>query len=204
MNNDTIFKASIAITTVMESEILPLNVDLKIGLNFDGTDPYHQAIALERVRYLINAVFQNSIFCNRRNQLCKELKPLVHTRTVECWEEPWDQFIALMVFYKVTAILEGKGHVDFIRISGDTISHDLEYMYYTDMLSNDLSEDDLAWMIEHKLESLWYHRSDTSVNEDNAPELTWKQLGLMWEKPDNEVKVTGGDNIKQFTPKIIK
>lgn len=204
MNNDTIFKASIHVTTVIENEILPLKVDLKLGLTFDGTAPYHQAIALERVRYLINSVFGNSIFCNRQNKLCQELKALTNTRIAECWEEPWDQFIALMVYYKVTAILEGNGFVDFIRISGDSISHDLEYMYYTDMLSNELSDDDYNWMKEYKLESLWYHRADTSCNEDNAPEMAWETLGLSWDKPDSQLKVTGGNNIKKFIPKIIK
>jgi len=30
-------------------------------------------------------------------------------------------------------------------------------------------------------------------------------LGLVWEKQvDNQPKITGGDNIKQFKPKIIK
>lgn len=130
MNNDTIFKASINITTVMDTEILPLPVDLKIGLSFNDIDPYHQAIALERVRYTINILFQASIFCSRQNKLCQQIKELTTTPVAECWDDPWDQFIAILIYYKLSAVLEGKGHVEFINISGDTISDDLQYTYY--------------------------------------------------------------------------
>lgn len=210
MNNDTIFKSSINITTVMESEILPLQVDLKIGLSFDETDPYHQAIALERVRYTINVLFQDSIFGSRKNDLCHQLKELTSTRVAECWDEPWDQFIALLVYYKLTAILEGKGAVEFINISGDTISDDLQYTYYADMLNNEISDDDLMWLSKlqqelPELKTLWYHRSDTSINEDNNPmEMSWETLGLTWNRKPPVDPTTNKDNIRKFEPKLIK
>ena len=208
MNNDTIFKSTISITTVMETEILPLSVRLKIGLGFSDADPYHQAIALERIRYVINIMFNDSIFGSRTNDLVHVLKSLTTTPVVECWDEPWDQFLAIMVYYKVTAILENVGYVDSISISGDTINEDLEYMYFAEQLDSAVLDDDIAWMKEHKLESLWYHRSDTTVNEDmkDPSAFSWKTLGLTWDKPapNNQIVVTGGSNVKPFTPKIIK
>jgi len=54
---------------------------------------------------------------------------------------------------------------------------------------------------------LWYHRSDTTVNESDDPAaFSWKTLGLTWDKPEpnNQIVVKGGNNVKQFTPKIIK
>ena len=171
MNNDTIFKASINITTVMDTEILPLQVDLKIGLSFNDIDPYHQAIALERVRYTINILFQDSIFCSRQNKLCQQIKELTTTPVAECWDDPWDQFIAILIYYKLSAVLEGKGHVEFINISGDTISDDLQYTYYADMLNNEMTDIDLCWLAELQkktptVTALRYHRSDTTLKED--------------------------------------
>lgn len=207
MNNDTIFKSTIHITTVMETEILPLEVRLKIGLGFDDTNPYHQAIALERIRYMINVVFQDTIFGNRKNPLIYQLKELTSTRIAECWDEPYDQFIAIMVYYKVSAILEGVGYVDSINISGDTINEDLEYSYYSEMLTSDVLEEDVEWMKSKEIESLWYHRSDTSINEgEDSSELDWNTLGLSWDKPEKkDGKVHSfKNNIKKFTPRIIK
>ena len=146
MNNDTVFKASIHISTVMEKDILPLVVDLKVALSFADCNPYRQAIALERVRYTINVLFQDSIFVSRKNELCEKLKGLLTTPVVECWDEPWDQFLAIMMYYKISAILEGRGTVEFIQISGDTISDDLEYTYYADMLTTALTDIDLEWI----------------------------------------------------------
>jgi len=213
MINDTILKSSINITTIMEKEILPLKVDLKIGVSFGTTDPYYQAIALERIRYTINILFQDAIFGSRTNKLCQQLKLITDTKIAECWDEPWDQFIAIMVYYKLTAILEGNGFVEFINISGDTISDDLEYTYYSDMLNNEITDDDIEWLAELQkslpdLKTLWYHRGDTSINEDrNAPELTWGTLGLLWEKPlkaDPTVTKIKTNNISKFKPRIIK
>ncbi len=211
MNNDTIFKSSINVITIMEDEILPLRVDLKIGLSFDTTNPHHQAIALERIRYTINTLFQDSIFGSRRNKLCQKLKLITSTKIAECWDEPWDQFIAILIYYKLTAILSGKGFIEFINISGDTISDDLEFTYYADMLDTDITDDDLDW-IEHlkktthpDIKTLWYHRDDTSVNEDiDILEPTWKMLGLLWEKPSITGTKIKTNNVSKFKPRIIK
>lgn len=205
MNNDTIFKSSITITTLMETEILPLKVDMKIGLNFDDIDPYHQAIALERVRYTINVLFNDAIFGSRKNPLLLAIKDITSTRVAECWDEPWDQFIAIMIYYKISAVLQEKGHIDFINISGDSISDDLEYTYYADMLHSALSEEDVAWMETEKLKSIWYHRDDTSVNEDaDSSELSWETLGLIWDKTTLIPCASETNNVRKFTPKIIK
>jgi len=208
MNNDTIFKSSITITTLMETEILPLKVDMKIGLNFDDTDPYHQAIALERVRYTINLLFNDAIFGSRKNELLPKLKEITSTRVVECWDEPWDQFIAIMIYYKISAVLQDKGHIDFINITGDSISDDLEYTYYADMLHGSITDEDLDWMRAEKLDSLWYHRADTTVNEDDdSMEPSWEMLGLVWTKTAEKPLSSETNNIRhisKFTPKIIK
>jgi len=211
MNNDTIFKASINITTIMEDEILPLKVDLKIGLGFPtDANPYEVAIALERIRYVINTLFQDSIFASRRNKLCKKLKLITSTRIAECWDEPWDQFIAILVYYKLTAIMEDKGFVDFINITGSTVSDDLEYTYYGDMLNNEMTDDDQSWLTELQKSLpdlktlLWYHRNDTSVNEDHDQlEMTWETLGLLWSRPHTPGPVKT-NNISKFKPRIIK
>ena len=78
------------------------------------------------------------------------------------------------------------------------------------MLNTDLTDIDLEWLAElqktkPEIKTLWYHRNDTSVAEVPSPqELTWDQLGLIWTRTDNQLTVKYTDNIKPFTPKIIK
>lgn len=207
MTNDTIFKAFINVTTLMESELLPVKVDLKIGLNFDDVNPYHQAIALERIRFTINKLFQNSIFASRTNPVINQLKELTKTPIIECWDEPWDQFIALLIYYKLSAILESKGFVDFINVSGDTINNDLEFTYYSEMLNTELTDIDSDWIKKQQLKSLWYHRPDTTLNEDeDSGGLTWQMLGLLWDKnpPDPADTKLKTNNVSKFKPRIIK
>lgn len=208
MNNDTILKASINIITVIEKEIIPLNLDIKLGFSFGSTNPHYQAIALERVRTLLNVIFNNSILINRENELCNKLKEMTSTPIIECWDEPWDQFIAIIIYYKLSAILEDKAFIEFINISGDSLCDDLEYTYYADMIDNELSDDDLDWLNKHRLKSVWYHRSDTSINEDNnKEELTWEMYGLPWDADKKEIKKNYVNNIrpfKPFKPKIVK
>ena len=195
-------------TSVVESEILPLTVDLRIGLNFEGAEVYHQAVAFERIRFLINTVLHDSIICSRINPRFPEIKAATSTPIIELWDEPWDQFIGIMLFYKIDAIIEKSGFVEFVEVSGDQINPDMEWnitpedVYVEGQLM--MSDTDLLYMKERGLDSIWYHRSDTSINEDElTEELTWEQLGLTWNKPDNQLKVTGGDNIKKFTPRIV-
>jgi hypothetical protein len=203
MINNCTYKADIQITTVMEKEILPLTVSLEFDLIFDETDPYHQAIALERIRFLINILFNDAIIGGRNNELFNQLKDITDSRFVECWDDPWDQFIAIMLYYKVSAILEGAGYMDAIRVSGDSLSPDLEFRYNTEAFSNEMIETDTAYMKEKKLDSLWYQRADTSTNEE-LEEMSWETLGLGWEKPEDKDDGPVLNNVKKFKPKIIK
>ena len=211
MINDTTFNTSINITTVMETEILPLTVRLKIGLSFEDADPYHQAIALERVRYTINILFRDAIFGSRKNPLLRKLKTITTTRVAECFDEPYDQFLAMLVYYKLSAVLAGKGAVEFITISGDSAGDDLEYSFEAAMLNSNVTDDDLVWITNMQksipeLKSLWYHRGDTSLNEDiDIMEPTWEMLNLTWEKAKPAQQVyPKKDNVTKFEPKIIK
>lgn len=209
MINDTVLKASINIITVIEKEIVPLKIDLKVGFIFSSTNPHYQAVLLERARILINVIFNNSIFVNRENKLCDKLKKITSTPVVECWNEPWDQFIALLFYYKLSAIIKDKAFIDFINITGDALCDDLEYTYHSDMLNTEITDEDLFWINKKKLKSLWYHREDTSVNEDNnKKQLTWEMRGLAWKKQkpkkSEESEEPYVNNIIQFKPKIVK
>ena len=198
MINDTIFNASINVTTVVEREIFPLAVQVEIGLIFGDADPFHQAVGLERVRFFLNNILNQAIICSRENPISSELKGLTDTRVVDCWDDPWDQFIALMIHFKVTAILEGAATIDYIKVSGNSIASDLDFKYYTkDFPSTMIGSDE-----DVPPQELWYHRPDTTVNEETDLEMTWKMIGMGWEQ--EETPAPHINNIKKFTPKIIK
>ena len=211
--NTTVLNATIIITTVMESEICPTKFNIKIGLDFEDADPYHHAIGIERIRYLLNMVFNRSIFIDRNNPMLDSLKKMTSTRVAECWDDPWDQFVALMVMFKSQAVLEGKGIVDFVRVTGDS-GDDLEHTYYADAISYELGDEDFLWLAEKQkkqkdLKTLWYHRSDMSLNEDYAQfQEHWDILGLDWDKTKNAGDPGPSEpitnNIRQFKPKIVE
>ena len=200
MINDTMFTTSITVTNVVEREISPLNIDVELNLIFGIADPYHQAIGLERVRFFLNNILHKAIICGRDNEIISDLYGITDTRIVECWDDPWDQFIALMIFYKVTAILEGAATVEYIKVSAKTLAEDLGFTYY----AKDFSDEMLAadWSKTDK-GSVWYHRPDTTINENTDLEMTWRMLGMDWSEDANDPESTS-PNVKKFTPKIIK
>jgi len=210
--NSIVFKSSITANIILDSEILPTNYDIKIGLDFDNSEPYHQAIGLERINYMINIVFHQSIFVDRNNKMCGEIKKISTTNVAECWDNPWDQFIAWMILYKCNAILSDKGLIDFVTVTGDS-GDNLEHTYYSNTISYDLSEDDAEWLRlnqeKHKeLKHLWYHRDDLSLNEDHDGfEMNWDSIGLDWNRAKNAISADETphyNNIKQFKPKIVE
>jgi len=199
---ETIFQTGLQLTTVMESEFLPLSIDLKVGLIFPETDPYHEAVALERVRFILMLAFNDTILINRNSDILDKLKDITATPILECWDEPWDQFIALMIYYKLSAILEDKGFVDSINIAANT-GDGLEYTYFGDELNDIMVDDDMEYAKSIGEKLLWYNRNDLSVNNFAPVELTWEMIGLTWDKKKSK-KQKEVNNIKQFTPKIIK
>lgn len=221
MINDTTLTATIMVTTVIEKEILPLEIRLQIGLAFDDADPHHQAIAIARTRFLLNEILDKAIFCSRHNPMIQDLRKITNSKILECWDDPWDQFIAMMIYYKTTAILEGAGSVEFIQISGDQLSPDLQYKYHAALFTSGIIDEDALYSTDNKLTSdasycadnkmtsLWYHRPDTSINEDDDEDMSWEMLGLTWEPlDDDDVEEKSPkkyvNNIRPFVPKIIK
>ena len=200
---ETIFQIELQVTSIMEKEILPLCIDLKVGLVFPDTDPYHQAIALERVRFILGLAFNGTIMINRNSDILDKLKDITPTPILECWDEPWDQFIALMVYYKLTAILEDKGFVDSINIAANT-GDGLEYTYFGDELNDEMIDDDLEYAKSINKTLLWYNRNDLSINDFEEVDLTWENIGLTWEKKKTKKTTKYIDNIKHFTPKIVE
>ena len=100
--------------------------------------------------------------------------------------------------FKVTAILEGAATIDYIKVSGNSIASDLDFKYYTkDFPSTMIGSDE-----DVPPQELWYHRPDTTVNEETDLEMTWKMIGMGWEQ--EETPAPHINNIKKFTPKIIK
>jgi hypothetical protein len=174
---------------------------IDIDFNVEAESIREQNIALERVKYFLEYVLQNSIFID---ETCDEMieKYLdADFRVCTLPEEPYDQIVGIMLISKLNAINEGKLVVTDISISS-TMSEGVWCKHSIEENLGPFSTP--GWWKESnvKINSLNKKNKSKKVLKLAKPIVTWEELYLSWEEPilnitngpSNEVVFANFDN----------
>jgi len=147
--------------------------------------------ALERVKAFVHGAMDSTIFINQANTESAEFLQMAGCDVTTLPEEPVDQIVGMMLYYKLNAITEGRMIItglDLCSTLGDSVwyQHD---------------EDDVAGPFA---DEGWWHqpnmRHDSIEPEpmpDNVVKVTttidWHELELDW--PEDMVTVAGNDTV---------
>ena len=164
------------------------NYDVRLWLLTNSVDPDSHNIALERIRYFIHGRLDSSILISSEH--AEQVKQLHATglRITTMPSDPVDQIIGIMLYSKLSSIVEGRMIIGEVEISSD-LGGGVVYMHN--------EEENLG-----PLEQVgWWHNSDLTqcdsdlVGEEKvmsiAKNTIWRELELNWTDELAESSDTG-------------
>jgi hypothetical protein len=156
--------------------------DVSINMLTKTKDPASTNIAMDRVKAFVYGMLENTVFINQANMERAEFLQMIGCNVTTLPEEPVDQIIGMMLYYKLNAIMEDRMVITNLDISsklGDGVwyQHD---------------EEDVAGPFSPEG---WWHKSSTQHDtieteevDDNVVKVIstgWYEMDLEW--PENSI-----------------
>lgn len=157
------------------------NYNLDISLLTNCMDAEEQNIAMERVKAMLREQFTNSVFINQNNQ--KQIKQYLAAgvEVSPLPEDPLDQIVGIMLFCKLTAVMEGRMVITNLELSSELG----DMIYYLHSVDENIGPfADPGWWnspdpIHNDLGKYIKRTTDERIVEMQKPQ-TWKEYGFHW------------------------
>jgi hypothetical protein len=173
-----------------EDQLLMGNYTLTMNLLTQTLDPQDQSIALDRVKYFLHNELHSTVFINQSNSDQAESFADLGLNVTTLPQEPVDQIVAIALYYKLNAIMEGRMKITELVFSSD-IGDNVEY-FHTDAEQTALFPDQ-GWWKQTGLSHSDILSNDDEENSGNnvitlnpTPESEWQEQELSW----NQAEVT--------------
>ena len=167
------------------NERLQLNsYSISMSLLTKTTDAVNTNIAMDRLKLFMHGELANTVFINQALRERAEMLQIMGVNVTTLPEEPVDQIVGMMLYYKLNAIMEGRMTVtrlDLMSALGDSVWY-----------QHDADEDSPG---PFRAEG-WWHESTVqhntileSVTADNVVRVipnAWHELGLIWPEQETE------------------
>jgi len=142
-------------------------------------------IALDRIKLFVAAAMESTVFINQANQEQAEFLQMIGANVTTLPEEPVDQIVGMMLYYKLNAIMEGRMEIVNLDISS-TLGDSVWYQHDEEDLSGPFAAD--GWW--HQA-SMQHDSMDAEPVSDNVVKVTatgWHEMNLDW--PENTTGAT--------------
>lgn len=135
-------------------------------------------IAMDRLKAFVHGELEHAVFINSGQQEQAELMHMMGMNIVTLPEEPVDQIVGMMLYYKLNAIMEGRIEVVQLDISsklGDNVwfQHDEEDSAGPFFVHNE-------WWHQPTVQHNTLSTVDDHSNVVNVMPNAWTEYGLMW------------------------
>lgn len=185
-------KFSFSAGTYFGNEFTINNYLLDLDFNVESESVREQNIALERVKYFLNYVLQNSIFIDESEDEYIQKYMDADLKVCTLPEEPYDQIIGIMLIAKLNSINEGKLVVTDISISS-TMSDGVWCKHSIEENLGPFNE--RGWWKESNVKICDVKRKNKSkkVLKLVKHNISWEELYLGWDEPKNDI-ITNNTN----------
>lgn len=166
--------------------IYPNTYTIKINFAVITEDPSEQNIAIQRIIFFLEEIFDRSIFVKYNHPNLNRFSKLIkQDKFVILPEDPYDQIIGMLLYNKLSAITEGRFEINNIVIGGNMANN----IFYT---IDDFAEFDIDIVKAKK--PYWWDRPDLTLSENKKTSLfllSWDDLQLAWDgsSEDDELEV---------------
>ena len=150
--------------------------DVTINIITNTVDTYEQNIAFDRIKYWLHDVVGNGVLIGHESSLL-DAYGQTGQRVIALPDLPYDQIVELMLYTKISAIVEDRMIITDIKLSssmGDNVCY-----LYSDDESIGPFENDGWWSLSTP------HYTSVSKNKKKVVSLTkvqsWDAVGLSWD-----------------------
>jgi hypothetical protein len=167
--------ADITCTLITEKLILPNHYSIRIGVEPNNSESTDVNLGLKKVKYFVANYLNNGLIINQSNPLT-ELTVNLDTNIILLPCEPYDYFIAAILYNKLSAITEKYFDIGYLSLDS-LIGDRVEYTIIELDSANFVMDGDL-----------WWNKDSVDTGIGDAP--SWEDLNFR-DKP-------------KFSPKIIQ
>ena len=159
---DLSYECSFDTVLVMDNWISPNTYKCKIYFDIETDNGDEQNIAFERMKVLMEGVFQNSLFINMHNPLLQVLAKKTEQRIITLPTEPIVVIMAGIMFYKLSAIVEERISIQQIKLSSSQA--DNIWVHFDLDFADSMGKMESEYHTVAKLEPWWF-KSDPVTSD---------------------------------------
>lgn len=151
--------------------------DVSISLTTATKDVASTNVAMERLKAFVFEELANTVFVNQTNMERAEFLQMIGVNVTTLPEEPVDQIVGMMLYYKLNAIMEGRMVITSLDISS-SLGDGVWYQHDEEDSAGPFARDG------------WWHQSSTQHETVEPKEVAdnvvkvistgWHEMGLDW------------------------
>ena len=141
------------------------------------TDTKSTNIAMDRLKAFVYGELESTVFINQNHRERAEMMQIMGANVTTLPEEPVDQIVGMMLYYKLNAIMEGRMEIVQLDVSS-RLGDGVWYMHSEDDLSGPFGQD--GWWHQSSLQHDTLDPLDSVVNVVKVAPNAWIEYGLTW------------------------
>ena len=141
-------------------------------------------IAMDRLKYFVFGELDSTVFIHEAYKEQAEMLALLGVNVTTLPEEPVDQIIGMMLYYKLNAIMEGNMIITALDVSSE-LGDSVWYQHDEEDSAGPFAKD--GWWITSGLQ---HDDVELAPAEDKVVKVVnkgWHELGLEWPEPNSPV-----------------
>jgi len=159
--------------------------DVSMNLLTKTKDAASTNIAMERLKAFVYDTLNSTVFIHQNNMERAEFLQIMGANVTTLPEEPVDQIVGMMLYYKLNAIMEGRMVITALDIASE-LGDSVWYQHDEDDSAGPFAKD--GWW---HLASTQHETIEPEQPADNVVKVIstgWYEMGLDW--PENTVPPT--------------
>lgn len=169
--------------------------DASISLTTATKDVASTNIAMERLKAFVFEELASTVFINQNNMERAEFLQIIGANVTTLPEEPVDQIIGMMLYYKLNAIMEGRMVITSLDISS-SLGDGVWYQHDEEDAAGPFAKQ--GWWHDASTQHETIEPSEVPDNVVKVISTGWYELGLDW--PD-QAPATGNTVVFGNFPK---
>jgi len=150
-----------------------------------SVDPADSNVALERVKTFINGL-NSTVFINSCWLLHEEMMSEMGIDITTLPEEPVDQIVGMMLYYKLNAIMEGRMEITQLELSS-VLGDDICYLHDNEDPAGPFEQN--GWWNDPSARRRGKTATDSETNVVKITHKNWREFGLDWpEETPKDIK----------------
>jgi hypothetical protein len=183
-----------------EDQLQMNQYSVSLNLVTGTADPADTNTAMDRVKAFVFGELEHSVFMNGAQRERAELMHMMGINVTTLPEEPVDQIIGMMLYYKLNAIMEGRMIVRSLDISS-TLGDAVWYQHDDEDPPGPFTQD--GWWHDCTVKHNTVDFAEADENVLKVEPNAWIDYGLLWpnEQPLNTTTTAGNTVVFGNFPK---